>query len=44
MTNIEIIKDHNEVEHVVITEEDGSFTSMLKSTYDQLKAYEAAAK
>jgi hypothetical protein len=44
MTNIEIIKDHNEVEHAVITEEDGSFTSMPKSVYDELKANEAAAK
>jgi len=44
MTNIEIIKDHKEVEHVIITEEDGSFTSMPKSVYDELKANETAAK
>lgn len=29
------------VEHAVIAHEDGSFTSMLKSTYDELKANEA---
>jgi len=38
MTNIEIIKDHNEVEHIIITEEDGSFTSMPKSVYDEMIA------
>ena len=44
MTNIEIIKDHNEVEHAVITEEDGSFTSMPKSVYDEKLANEAKTK
>ena len=27
--------------HAIIEHEDGSFTSMLKSTYDELKANEA---
>jgi hypothetical protein len=30
--------------HALIEREDGSFQSMLKSTYDELKANEAAAK
>jgi len=30
--------------HALIEHADGSFTSMLKSTYDELKANEAAAK
>ena len=29
-------------EHAIIEHADGSFTSMLKSTYDELKANEAA--
>jgi hypothetical protein len=32
------------VEHAVIDHGNGEFTSMLKSTYDELKANEAAAK
>jgi len=31
-------------EHAIIEHEDGSTTSMLKSTYDELKANEAAIK
>jgi hypothetical protein len=30
--------------HALIEHEDGSFTSMLKTTYDELKANEAKAK
>ena len=29
------------IEHALIAHADGSFTSMLKSTYDELKANEA---
>ena len=29
------------IEHAMITHADGSYTSMLKSTYDELKANEA---
>jgi hypothetical protein len=32
------------VEHAIIDRGNGEFTSMLKSTYDELKANEAAAK
>jgi hypothetical protein len=38
MTNVEIIEDYNGVEHAVITEADGSFTSMPKSEYDRQQA------
>jgi hypothetical protein len=38
MTNIEIIQDYNGIEHAVITQLDGSFTSMSKSTYDAQQA------
>jgi hypothetical protein len=31
-----------EVEHAIIDRGNGEFTSMLKSTYDELKANEAA--
>jgi hypothetical protein len=34
----------NEVEHAIIDRGNGEFTSMHKSTYDELKANEAAAK
>ena len=37
-------KDSFGVEIVTITNEDGTSTSMLKSTYDELKANEAEAK
>ena len=46
MDNVTFIKvagfDGVEVEHAIIEHADGSFTSMLKSTYDELKANEAA--
>lgn len=42
MKNITIIQDEQKdgtiVEHIVITNLDGSQTSMLKSTYDELQA------
>ena len=34
----------NEIEHAIIDHGDGSFTSMLKSTYDEMKANEATAE
>ncbi len=34
----------DEVEHVILDRGNGEFTSMLKSTYDELKANEAEAK
>jgi hypothetical protein len=43
MDNVTIFIDElNGVEHAIIEHADGSFTSMLKSTYDELKANEAA--
>ncbi len=42
MDNIEIIEkpavNGTMIEHVIIDNGDGSFTSMLKSTYDELQA------
>lgn len=35
---ITYIKDIDNVEHAVIENADGSFTSMLKSTYDEMIA------
>ena len=34
MTNIQIIKDYNDIEHVIIDRGNGEFTSMPKATYD----------
>jgi len=46
MDNVSFIKvigiDGVEVEHAIIDRGNGEFTSMLKSTYDELKANEAA--
>ena len=41
MDNLTIVKDQFENEYVVIDNGDNTFTSMLKSTYDELKANEA---
>jgi len=38
MDNITTITDPTGVESVIITHDDGSFTSMLKSTYDAIQA------
>lgn len=38
---IETITDVNGVDHVVCTNEDGSFTCTPKSIYDELKANDA---
>ena len=45
MKNISFIKTPDmltgeEIEHAIIDEGNGNFTSMLKSTYDELKANE----
>ena len=46
MNNVTFIEvqnpDATTSEHVIIDHGNGSFTSMLKSTYDELKANEAA--
>jgi hypothetical protein len=36
--NYEIITDDKGMEHVIVDNGDGSFTSMLKSTWDELEA------
>ena len=38
MNNLEIVEDHNGVQHAVITNSDGSFTSMPKVIWDELEA------
>ena len=43
MDKIEIIEIEG-VEHAIIDRGNGEFTSMLKSTYDELKANEAKTK
>jgi hypothetical protein len=42
MTNIAFITDLDGNEHAIIDHGNDEFTSMLKSTYDELKANEAA--
>jgi hypothetical protein len=42
MENITYITDDYGVEHALIDHGNGEFTSMLKSTYDELKANETA--
>ena len=45
MDNIQIIKDADGIEHVIIDRGNGEFTSMPKSVYDeQQAALEAQAK
>jgi hypothetical protein len=48
MDKVEFIKmagiDGIEIEHAIIDRGNGEFTSMLKSTYDELKANETAAE
>ena len=48
MDKVEFIKitgiDGVEIEHAIIDRGNGEFTSMPKSTYDELKANEAAAE
>jgi hypothetical protein len=41
MDNTAFITDEQGNEHVIIDHGDGSFTSMLKSTYDELQAQQA---
>jgi hypothetical protein len=38
MQNITYITDERGTEHAIIEHADGSFTSMLKSTYDAMQA------
>ena len=42
MTNIKIITDRDGFEHAIIDRGNGEYTSMLKSTYDEMIANEAA--
>ena len=42
MDNVTYVIDEQGVEHVIIDRGNEEFTSMLKSTYDELKANEAA--
>ena len=44
MENTFISIDSNGDEHITIDHGNGEFTSMLKSTYDELKANEAKTK
>lgn len=44
MDNVTFIKDSGGVEHALIDHGNDQFTSMLKSTYDELKANEATVK
>jgi hypothetical protein len=44
MEKITNITDEQGGEHVIIAYADGSFTSMLKSTYNELKANEPSNK
>jgi hypothetical protein len=41
MDNVTFIEDAFGVEHAIIDRGNGEFTSMLKSTYDELKVNEA---
>jgi hypothetical protein len=38
MENITIVKDEQGNDHAIIDHGDGTFTSMLKSTYDAMQA------
>lgn len=40
--NYEIFSDANGIEHVIIDRGNGEFTSMLKSTWDELEAAKEA--
>jgi hypothetical protein len=44
MENVTYLTDMFGVENAIIEHADGSFTSMLKSTYNELKANEAKAE
>jgi hypothetical protein len=44
VTFIEVESLGETLEHAIIDHKDGSFTSMLKSTYEELKANEAKAE
>ena len=38
MDKVEFVKDHNGIEHAIIDRGNNEFTSMLKSTYDEMIA------
>jgi len=42
MNNVVFVIDEQGNEHAIIDHGDGSFTSMLKSTYDEMVAAQAA--
>ncbi len=44
MNPVLFVTDEAGVEHAIIDHGNGEYTSMLKSTYDELKANEAKAK
>jgi hypothetical protein len=44
MEKVEFIIDHNGIEHAIIDHGNEEFTSMLKSTYEELNANEAKTK
>jgi hypothetical protein len=44
MDNVTFIKDLDGNDHVIIDRGNGEYTSMLKSTYDELAALEAETK
>ena len=44
MNKVSFITDTQGNEHAIIDKGNGEFTSMLKSTYDELKANEAKIK
>jgi flagellar hook-basal body complex protein FliE len=48
MDNIQIVEVQNTagelIEHVIVEHSDGSFTSMLKSTYDEIITKQEAAR
>ena len=43
MDKVTFIKDANDNEHAIIDHGNGEFTSMLKSTYDELQVANEAA-
>jgi hypothetical protein len=43
MENVTIFIDNNGLEHVIIDKGNGEFTSMLKSTYDEMIAQREAS-
>jgi hypothetical protein len=44
MENVTIFIDNNGLEHIIIDKGNGEFTSMLKSTYDEMIAQQEENK